>query len=380
MFLETTHQGDLFDGALTPEGSKRDQLSDITPLNDPADKTLQRMSGPKMPCAPCSKVRFSTEINPELKAEVLDLKRQLEELDSTIVIAIDGPGASGKGTVSELVGHILRIRHTDSGAYYRCIAKSLRDQGINIESIRAPEEKVIQAFAHLDYVVEHDHNSGGHDTDDAQRLLQIAKTQRDKALFDLRKALPGIFRKFILEFGPSDPLRPDAKPSVFLNNVDVTPEIRSGTISPLASLVGTVLEVRNFVNGKLRELSLDQHILADGRDMGKELPANKMPNSLVVHFWLDADINVRAERRYEEYAQSHESTPLFPVDRASEIADVKRELQVRDDTDRKREFGAMLQADDAISIDTTTLEPAQTAEKILREILEAGNRFLKKRA
>jgi cytidylate kinase len=57
--------------------------------------------------------------------------------DSVPVIAIDGPSASGKGTVAQLVAHALQFRYLDSGALYRLVALDALDRGVDLADASA---------------------------------------------------------------------------------------------------------------------------------------------------------------------------------------------------------------------------------------------------
>ncbi len=63
-----------------------------------------------------------------------------------MIIAIDGPAASGKGTLAKAVAVRLRLAHLDSGLLYRAVAKSLIDRGLSLEA----EAEAAEAAAALD--------------------------------------------------------------------------------------------------------------------------------------------------------------------------------------------------------------------------------------
>ncbi|HEX4326443.1 MAG TPA: (d)CMP kinase, partial [Burkholderiales bacterium] len=66
------------------------------------------------------------------------------------VIAIDGPSASGKGTVAQLVAERLGFHYLDSGAIYRAAAHAARQAGIDLDAVPSPESKIAAAAAAMD--------------------------------------------------------------------------------------------------------------------------------------------------------------------------------------------------------------------------------------
>ena len=62
-----------------------------------------------------------------------------------IIIAIDGPSASGKGTIARRIAHQFHLSHLDTGALYRAVAKEILDQGGNPDN----EDDAVKAAAHI---------------------------------------------------------------------------------------------------------------------------------------------------------------------------------------------------------------------------------------
>jgi cytidylate kinase len=136
------------------------------------------------------------------------------------VIAIDGPSASGKGTVAQRVAAALGFHYLDSGALYRLVALQALATGV------AP--------------------------DDAAGLARLAA------------ALPAEFR--------------DGK--ILLDNQDVTDSLRAEATSIAASRVAAVPEVRTALLGRQRGFRQPPGLVADGRDMGSVV----FPDALVKVF------------------------------------------------------------------------------------------------
>lgn len=127
---------------------------------------------------------------------------------SVPVIAIDGPSASGKGTVAQRVASELGFHYLDSGAFYRLVALSALRQGV---------------------------------------------------AWDQAEALGGIAARLSVEF------RGDR---VFLDKQDVTNEIRAEACSDGASRVATLPGVRDALLSRQRAFRQPPGLVADGRDMG----------------------------------------------------------------------------------------------------------------
>jgi cytidylate kinase len=122
------------------------------------------------------------------------------------VIAIDGPSASGKGTIAKRVADELSFHYLESGALYRLIAlASLRD-GISAE-----------------------------------------------------KALAQVAERMVVSF---------AGDKILLSNQDVTLEVRSEEVSKRASEVAKIPEVRKRLLKRQRAFRRPPGLVADGRDMG----------------------------------------------------------------------------------------------------------------
>ncbi len=154
------------------------------------------------------------------------------------VITIDGPSASGKGTVAARVAEALGFSLLDSGALYRVLGIAARKQQLNL---------------------------GNH-----QQLAQLAA--------DLK-----------IEFGNAGP------GSVWLNGEDVSLEIRTDAASKLASEVGAIPAAREALLQRQLEFRQPPGLVADGRDMGTIV----FPNAELKIF-LTASPEERAQRRYKQ--------------------------------------------------------------------------------
>jgi cytidylate kinase len=162
-----------------------------------------------------------------------------------VVIAIDGPAASGKSSTSQWVAEKLGFQHVDSGSLYRALTAALLRQG-------APPERWTPG-------------------------AMLAQESRIS-------------------------LRPEATSFIALiDGVPAESEIRGGLVTSHVSLVARVPEVRAWVNARVREAARDHDVVVDGRDMGTAV----FPDATLKIF-LIADPWERARRRL---AQRLERSP-----------------------------------------------------------------------
>jgi len=151
-------------------------------------------------------------------------------------IAIDGPTASGKGTVARALSARLGIPCLDTGAMYRATAVYIRDRGLDAKS-----ETVVT---------------------DALEALKMDVTVTD-----------GITQ-------------------VRVNGKDVTPSLRENDISRDSSIIATYPAVRKFLVTQAQEIAKAESFILEGRDIAKVV----LPNAKY-KFYLTADVKIRALRR-----------------------------------------------------------------------------------
>jgi cytidylate kinase len=137
--------------------------------------------------------------------------------------------------------------------------------------------------------------------------------------------------------------------SVLLNDEDVSSAIRTPEVSQAASEVSLVPAVRRALVQKQREIGEQVSIVMEGRDIGTVV----FPDATVKIF-LDAIPEERATRRANEVALPAEI--------------VERQIRERDQRDRKRAESPLVQAPDAIYVDTTGLSIDQVEAAILKII------------
>lgn len=140
---------------------------------------------------------------------------------------------------------------------------------------------------------------------------------------------------------------------VTLNGEDVTDAIREPSIAQGASKVSAIAGVRRALVDKQRELAARVSVVMEGRDIGTVV----FPDADVKIF-LDADPEVRADRRVRDLGEK--SPPPPPKDR------VLAELNERDHRDRTRAEAPLMQAPDAVLVDSTGLGIEEVEERILK--------------
>lgn len=213
-------------------------------------------------------------------------------MSSAINIAIDGPSGVGKSTIADRVAESLHMVHLDTGAMYRCVAY---------------------------YLVSHQI-----DLSDSQAL--------DQALDSIHISFQG--------------------KQVFLNDVDVSKEIRTNEISMLTSKVATNPSVRTKMVALQQEVAKDKGYILDGRDICTVV----LPDA-EVKIYMDASAKARAERRYKEYISQGIQ---------ADYETIYQDIVARDYQDSHREISPLVQAKDAIRIDTSNL----TIDEVVKEVLE----------
>ena len=141
---------------------------------------------------------------------------------------------------------------------------------------------------------------------------------------------------------------------MLLQGEDVTEEIRLPEISLYASAVSAIPEVRSFLLEMQRDMARRSSVIMDGRDIGTVV----LPNAQVKIF-LCADVKVRARRRTLELEQRGTPKPYEQV---------LEEMEQRDWADSHRSAAPLRPAEDAVVVDTTNMDFAQSKDAILQVI------------
>ena len=216
-----------------------------------------------------------------------------------MIIAIDGPAGAGKSTIAKKVADNLGYVYIDTGAMYRAFTYELLTSSISLSDIE-----------------------------------EITK----------------VLEKTNIEFKNNE---------IFLNNLNVTNEIRSKNVTANVSAVSAIPQVREKLVNLQRKIASESNSILDGRDIGTVV----FPNAELKIF-LTASVKIRALRRYNE---------LIAKDKNIDINEIEAEIEKRDKLDSSRETSPLIKAADAIEIDTSDLsidEVANTILKLAEEICE----------
>lgn len=219
---------------------------------------------------------------------------------SSFSIAIDGPAGAGKSTIAKQLAKNLSCIYIDTGAMYRAVGLYFIKN-------------------HMDYNDEH-----------------LVESHLGKIKIDLRHQ--------------------EGSQQIFLNDEDVSAEIRTQSVADVASKVATYKEVRILLVSMQRQLKLKYSVVMDGRDIGTVV----MPDATLKIF-LTASAEERAKRRYLEYKEKGMDIP---------IESIYKQIVDRDYQDSHREHSPLKKAEDAIEIDTTN----QTIEDIVEQIIQLLNK------
>lgn len=217
------------------------------------------------------------------------------------IVAIDGPAGAGKSSVSKLLARRMGFALVDTGAIYRCVALMARREGIAFDDDARLGELLGRVHIHFQVVGEENR--------------------------------------------------------VFLGGQDVSGDIRAPENSMAASQVSSRPVVRTGLLQLQRRLALEsgKGAILEGRDIGTVV----FPDA-DVKFFLEANPEVRARRRYEE---------LFQKGVESSLEEVLADQMKRDRDDAARAVAPLKAADDAIRMDSSVIPLSEVVHKLEAEIL-----------
>lgn len=208
-----------------------------------------------------------------------------------VTIAIDGPAGAGKSTIAKLLAEKLKYVYIDTGAMYRAVTYLFL--------------QTKQAF-------------------DEQKISEIAKN------------LQVDFKNI------------DGKNTVWVNNKNISNEIRSTLVTVNVSKIAAIASVRNYLVEKQRLLGKKGNAILDGRDIGTVV--FPMAN---LKIYLNASVEIRAKRRFDELKNG-----TITYD------ELKNEIKKRDKLDSERKVSPLCKAEDAIEIDSSNLSIEEVVNKI----------------
>jgi cytidylate kinase len=214
-------------------------------------------------------------------------------------IAIDGPAASGKSTLAQRLAAHLGYTYIDTGVMYRAVTWAALRRGI-------PPE-------------------------DAEALARLAET---------------------LELDIQPPTVADGRAyTVIVEGEDVTWALRRPEVDAAVSQVSAHPSVRQALSQRQRQLGLRGRVVMVGRDIGTVV----LPEA-DLKIYLDADLEARARRRYQELRERGQ---------AVSFEEVLEAMRQRDALDQGREVAPLRPAPDAVVLDTTALDIEEVFRKVV---------------
>lgn len=208
-------------------------------------------------------------------------------------IAIDGPSAAGKSTIAKKLAKELGYAHLDTGAMYRCVAYFSKLKDVSFDD----EEKVASLI-------------------DAMQI------------------------------------RFDAQGNVYLNDENVSNEIRKNEISMLTSKISAYPAVREKLAAMQQKMAEHKGYIMDGRDIGTVV----LPNA-EIKVYMVASVKARADRRYKEYVEKQIE---------ADYDTIYKDIEQRDYQDMNRKTSPLKKADDAVEIDTSDMSIEEVVNTIRR--------------
>ena len=214
------------------------------------------------------------------------------------IIAVDGYASTGKTTLSKKIAKYMKFVHIDTGSMYR-------------------------AFT----------------------LFAIENGLYKKEIFNKNK-LEDLLNNISFSFSNNNDL-------LFKNSV-ISSDIRSTIVSDHVSKIASLKIVRKYMVNYQRDLVLKKNCVVEGRDIGSVV----FPNANV-KFFMDADVEVRAKRRYDELMKNHKNISYNSV---------LKNVTNRDKKDTNRLIAPLKKVSDSIIIDTTDMTINQAYHLMLNHL------------
>ncbi len=196
----------------------------------------------------------------------------------------------------------LAFVHLNSGALYRAIACRAHSEGVSLED----EEAVLRLAQQMEFSFVVDENS---------------------------------------------------QTRVLVGGRDIASEIATNEAGKKASLVAVLPKVRSVLTEVQRRVASESSVVVEGRDAGTVV----FPDA-DCKFYLDADVEIRAERRHRELIQAGEGEAGLSRE------EVLSDLRARDERDENRSVAPQKPADDAIVIDTSSLNVDEVVDELIARI------------
>ena len=211
-----------------------------------------------------------------------------------IVVAIDGPAGAGKSTISKIIAQRLNLKYIDTGAMYRAVTLKAIKNNLDLCN----------------------NNEISHMVKNSNISINDEK--------------------------------------IFIDEIDVTEEIRMPYVNEKVSIVSAMPGVREVLKEKQRKMAENFNVIMDGRDIG----TNVLKDANIKIF-LTASVEERAKRRYKEMIEKGISTTF---------EDVFKDIENRDKIDSSRKANPLKKADDAVMLDTTGMKMNEVVDAIIKII------------
>lgn len=227
------------------------------------------------------------------------------------VITIDGPAGSGKGTIAKQIAASLNYHYLDSGALYRILGLLSQQQKIDISDVQGLVVLCDQMEVRFGF--------------DAQDITKSG----DRS--DNTRELP-------------------EHVAVFLNDMEVSSDLRTEACAAQASQLAALPEVRAALLQKQRSFQQSPGLVAEGRDMGTvvfPMAGHK--------FFLTASAEARALRRQKQLKKQGISASLGAL---------LQDIETRDSRDQDRKVSPLRPATDAVLVDSTEMSIEQVVNQI----------------
>lgn len=221
-----------------------------------------------------------------------------------MIVTIDGPAGSGKSTAARNLANKLGFIHLNSGALFRAVGLKARDSGVPLDE----DDQVAAVAAGIDF------------------RFEVVEEQGER------------FTR------------------LFVDGTDIAARLKGDEAGALASRIGVLPRLREVLTAVQRRVAETGSLVLEGRDAGTVV----FPES-DVKFYLDASIDVRAARRYQELAAAGLAGRVS-------FAEVKRDMETRDCREMTREAAPLRKAPGAVVVDTSELTIDEVVEKLRCEV------------
>lgn len=213
-------------------------------------------------------------------------------------IAIDGPAGAGKSTVAKKAASLLGFVYIDTGAMYRAIGLDCLNKGINLDDEEAVSNNAEKADVTIAFV--------------------------------------------------------DGVQAVMLDGKNVNGLIRTQEVGDAASKVSVYKRVRAKLVELQQSLAASTDVVMDGRDIATVV----LPNA-ELKIYLDASVEVRAKRRYDE---------LIAKGQTADLKVIEKEVAERDYRDMHRENSPLTRVPEAVYIDSSNMTIDEEVDAIISEV------------